>query len=97
MAHAERFSVEVVYSLPAHQHRIRLRVSAGTTVAQAIDQSGVRARFPEIDPANVKVGIFARRVPPDAEVHAGDRIEIYRPLVADPKSARRARAGRRQK
>ena len=97
MGYAERFSVEVVYALPLEQHRIRLRVAAGTTVARAIAQSGLLARFPEIDPANARLGIHSRRVTPDTVVHAGDRIEIYRPLVADPKTARRARAAQRRK
>jgi putative ubiquitin-RnfH superfamily antitoxin RatB of RatAB toxin-antitoxin module len=64
----------------------------GTSVAEAIRQSGILQEYSEIDPAQWKLGIFARRVAPDAKVHAGDRIEIYRPLIADAKIARRERA-----
>ena len=92
MAAGEAFDVDVVYALPDRQRRITVRVAAGTRVAEAIRQSGILDEHPEIDPAHCKLGIFARRVAADAEVCAGDRIEIYRPLVADPKIVRRERA-----
>ena len=92
MAAAEPIEVEVVYARPEHQHRIALRVAAGTCVADAIRQSGILGEFPEIDLGQAKLGIFSRRVDARATLHQGDRIEIYRPLAADPKSARRERA-----
>jgi len=96
MAAAETIEVEVVYALPERQRRISLRVSAGTSVIGAIRQSGILTEFPEIDPAQAKVGIHSRRVAMDARLRDGDRIEIYRPLVADPKTSRRERARKRQ-
>jgi putative ubiquitin-RnfH superfamily antitoxin RatB of RatAB toxin-antitoxin module len=96
MAAAETIGVEVVYALPGQQRVIGLRVEAGTTVIQAIRQSGILAEFPQIDLAQAKVGIFSHRVERHAVLRDGDRIEIYRQLLADPKSARRERAGKRQ-
>jgi putative ubiquitin-RnfH superfamily antitoxin RatB of RatAB toxin-antitoxin module len=92
MAAAEPIEVEVVYARPERQRLIALRVAAGTCVADAIRQSGILGEFPEIDLVQAKLGIFSRRVDAQAALHDGDRIEIYRPLVADPKSARRERA-----
>lgn len=92
MASAEPIEVEVVYARPERQRRIALRVAAGTCVADAIRQSGVLNEFPEIDLRQAKLGIFSRRVDARAALHDGDRIEIYRPLATDPKSARRERA-----
>lgn len=93
---AERpLKVEVVYALREEQVLLALEVETGTTVRQAIERSGVLRRFPEINLARARVGIFGRPVRPDALLHDGDRIEIYRPLIADPKEARRKRATRR--
>ena len=88
----ESVEVNVVYALPDRQTVYCLRVSAGTTVAEAVRRSGVLAAFPEIVPTNVRLGIYGRIVDPGQAVRAGDRIEIYRPLSADPKAVRRARA-----
>jgi putative ubiquitin-RnfH superfamily antitoxin RatB of RatAB toxin-antitoxin module len=84
--------VEVAYALPERQKLLRLEVPAGATVAEAIEISGIRNDFEglEIDPA--AVGIFSRKVPMDRMLREGDRVEIYRPLIADPKEARRRRA-----
>lgn len=92
---AERpLKVEVVYALREEQVLLALEVETGTTVRQAIERSGVLRRFPEINLARARVGIFGRPVRPDALLHDGDRVEIYRPLIADPKQARRERAKR---
>lgn len=93
----EALTVEVVYALPRQQVVVAVRVPAGATFAEAIGQSGILGRFPEIDLARDGVGAFGRRRRLDETVAAGDRIEIYRPLPADPKDARRRRAagGRR--
>lgn len=89
-------SVEVVYALPDRQLLLPLEVEAGTTARQAIEQSGIRQVFPELDAAVGWIGIFGKRVNPDAVLEEGDRIEIYRPLIANPKDARRRRAGRKR-
>ena len=83
--------IEVVYATPAEQAIVELSVPPGTTAAQAVERSGLAQRFPGIGPA-AKLGVFGRVVAPDAPVSDGDRVEIYRPLVADPKQARVERA-----
>ena len=88
----ESIRVEVVYALPDRQEIIALRVSTGTTVVDAIQQSGVLAKHPEIDLKKNKLGIFAKLSKPDTVLRDRDRIEIYRPLIADPKEVRKQRA-----
>ena len=83
---------EVVYALPNEQILLRKSVPAGTTVADAIQASGVLAKHPEIDLVKNKLGIFGKLTKADAVVRDKDRIEIYRPLIADPKEVRRKRA-----
>lgn len=83
--------VEVAYATPRQQLIISLRLPRGATVAEAIELSGIRLRFPEIGPDS-PVGIFSRKVPPDQRLSPGDRVEVYRPLIADPKEIRRERA-----
>jgi hypothetical protein len=92
MENADRFEVEVVYAQAARQRLITISVSQGTTVVQAIRLSGILAEFPELDERRLKVGIASRRVDVSQVLRAGDRIEIYRALLADPKSVRRTRA-----
>lgn len=84
--------VEVVYALPDEQQLLVLDVEAGTTVEGAIERSGILSRFPDLVVAPDRVGRFGTRTALDARVRDGDRIEIYRPLIADPKEIRRARA-----
>ncbi|PSW18903.1 RnfH family protein [Photobacterium sanctipauli] len=84
--------VEVVYALPDVQRVIRLGITSDTQVKEIIEQSGVLEMYPEIDLKKNKVGVYSRNVKLDATVHDGDRIEIYRPLLADPKEIRRKRA-----
>lgn len=88
----ERFRVEVVYALAERQVLLSVDVEAGTTVRLAIEQSGIAGHFPGLDLEKSPVGIFGRRVKPETLVRDGDRIEIYRPLIADPKALRRQRA-----
>lgn len=90
MADAD-FEVEVVYALPAAQTMVCLRVSAGATVAQALAQCGLLARYPTLDPATARVGVFGKIVALETPLCAGDRVEIYRPLLIEPKEARRRR------
>ena len=97
MATAECIAVEVVYALPSEQRILPVRVPSGSTVARALRESGILERFPEIDLERTKLGIFGRRVSPQEVLRDGDRVEIYRELIADPKSARRKRAERSAK
>ena len=90
--HSEMIAVEVVYALPEQQTLITLDVPNNTTLEQAINLSGIRSRYPEIDLTTMAVGIFGTLSTPDAVLNAGDRVEIYRPLQIDPKQARRQRA-----
>ena len=84
--------VEVVYAMREEQVLVALDVEEGTTARQAVEQSGVLRRFPEVDLARTSIGIFGRVTTPDTLLRDGDRVEIYRALLADPKDARRARA-----
>ncbi len=92
MAKRETFSVEVVYARPDVQVLVPLEVEEGTTLRDAIQRSGVLERFPEIDLDKAKVGIFGKLSKLDAQLRARDRVEIYRPLIADPKEIRKQRA-----
>lgn len=85
-------NVEVVYALPAEQALLKVQLAEGATVEDAVRASGVLEAFPEIDLAHNKVGIFSKLVKLDEPVRDRDRVEIYRPLIADPKEVRRKRA-----
>jgi putative ubiquitin-RnfH superfamily antitoxin RatB of RatAB toxin-antitoxin module len=84
--------IEVAYATPAEQPVVPLTVPAGSTLRSAVLQSGLLQRFPEIDLERCRVGVFGRLRRLDEPVEDGDRVEIYRPLLADPKEARRQRA-----
>ena len=90
-------AVEVVYALPEKQYRYSVKVAEGSSVEQAIKASGLLELRTDIDLQQNKVGIFSRLVKLQDEVQSGDRIEIYRPLLADPKELRRQRAERAEK
>ena len=92
MAEQVKHSVAVCYALPDVSFLVQLDVDAGTTMAEAIAASGVLARFPEIDLARNKLGLFGKLKPADTVLRDGDRVEIYRPLQADPMESRRRRA-----
>jgi hypothetical protein len=89
---AHRFRVEVAYALPERQVILSTEVEAGATLRQAIERSGILEKFPEIDLAQAKVGVFGKLSKLDHELHPRDRVEIYRPLIADPKEVRKQRA-----
>ena len=89
---SDKINIEVVYALPHEQVLLRKFVPAGTTVAQAIQASGILDKYPEIDLANNKLGIFGKLTHADVVLRDKDRIEIYRALIADPKEVRRKRA-----
>ena len=87
-----QITVEVVYAKPGEQVLEQLRVPAESSIETVIRESGILERFPEIDLATNKVGIFGKVARLDAKPVDGDRVEIYRPLIADPKEARKKRA-----
>ena len=87
-----KMNVEVTYALPTQQPLLRVKLAEGATVEDAIRASGVLDAFPEIDLTKNKVGIFSKLVKLDEKVRDRDRVEIYRPLIADPKEVRRKRA-----
>lgn len=88
--------VEVAYALPEEQRIIALDVEVGSTAIEAAEQSGICEHFTEIDLSSAKLGIFGKAIPkPNAHVlKQGDRIEIYRPLIIDPKESRKERAAK---
>ena len=85
--------IEVIYALPEEQKLYQLEVSEDTTVHQAIEQSGILKDYPMIDLEQSKVGIFSKVCQLSDSLNNYDRIEIYRPLIIDPKEARKKRAG----
>ena len=89
---SDRITVEVVGATAERQCLRSLTLPAGSSVMQAVEQSGILQEMPELvfDPS--RLGIFSRRVAPDDLLQDGDRVEIYRPLSLDPKDARRRRA-----
>lgn len=89
---ADEIFVEVAYAKPEVQVLIPLIVKTGTTVEEAIVQSGLLDDFPEIDLEKNKVGIFSKISKKDEVLREKDRVEIYRPLIADPKAVRKKRA-----
>lgn len=89
---AEELRIEVAYARPDRQFVVALRVPVGTTALQAVARSGLLTRCPEIDASDLRLGVFGRPVSAERVLAAGERVEIYRPLQADPKEVRRQRA-----
>ena len=89
-------SVEVAYARPDQQVILECKVPKGTTLIEAIELSGILKKFPEIDPTSSKLGIFGRISKADTELREKDRVEIYRPLIADPKESRKKRAEKKE-
>ena len=85
-------NIEVVYALADVQALIKKEVPDGSTVMDGIEASGILAKFPALDLSAHKLGIFGKLTKPDTVLRDKDRIEIYRPLIADPKEVRRRRA-----
>jgi putative ubiquitin-RnfH superfamily antitoxin RatB of RatAB toxin-antitoxin module len=92
MAPEQHIAVEIAYAKPGEQILEQLTVPADSSVESVIRRSGILERYPEIDLAVNKVGVFGKVSRLDAGLRDGDRIEIYRPLIADPKEARKKRA-----
>lgn len=85
----EYLDVEVAYGTPEKQLILKVEVPAGTTAAEAVRLSGIEEHFPDIVLGDNPLGIFGKKVKGDRELQAGDRVEIYRALTADPKVVRR--------
>lgn len=92
MAKRETFPVEVAYVRPDLQLLLEVEAEEGMTIRDVIERSGILERCPEIDLEKGKVGIFSKLSKLDTAVRARDRVEIYRPLIADPKAVRKQRA-----
>lgn len=93
----ESINVEVAYALPEKQIIRAVNVDAGTTIGAAIVQSGIMMDFPELELEEAKVGIFGKAAAMTTTLSDGDRVEIYRDLIADPKEVRRKRAAEGKK
>jgi putative ubiquitin-RnfH superfamily antitoxin RatB of RatAB toxin-antitoxin module len=89
---AESLSIEITYALPQRQELVHLQLLEGSTVLQAIEASGLLQKYSEIDLKKNKVGVFGKLTKLDAPLRDRDRVEIYRPLLADPKEVRKKRA-----
>ena len=86
-------NVEVAYALPHRHEIVKLVLPQGTTAGEAVRASGLLEKYPEIDLEGAnKIGIYAKLTKPDTELRDRDRVEIYRPLIADPKAVRKKRA-----
>lgn len=89
----DQIRVEVAYALPDKQKIIALTVEQGSTALHTAEQSGIASQFDNIDLETAKMGVFGKAVKPASYImREGDRVEIYRPLLVDPKQARKARA-----
>ena len=94
MGKGELLRIRVIYALPDHQATVDLQLPAGTSLADAVTRSGLLQKFPEAAERPLSCAIFGRAVPPTYELRDGDRIEILRPLLIDPKQSRREAAKR---
>jgi len=92
MGSAEKIPVEVVYALTGRQLVLALDVAADASIEEVIRASGILEKYPEIDLSSNKVGVFGKLGKLTDTLQAGDRVEIYRPLIADPKEVRKKRA-----
>lgn len=91
-SNTSQITVEVAYALPHEQLIIPMRVNAGCTAEEAVKQSGILDKFPEINLSENKLGIFGKLTKHDTALRHLDRVEIYRELIADPKAVRKQRA-----
>lgn len=89
--------VEVAYALPGEQFLEALEVNDSATAMEAIRQSGLLDRYPDLNQQELSIGIFSKPVTVDTALRDGDRVEVYRPLTIDPKEARRLRAATKKK
>ena len=94
MSEEQNIAVEVAFALPDEQAIVAVNVAAGTSAIDAVRQSGIAGRFEGLDVEEARLGIFGKVVANSQVLQAGDRVEIYRPLIADPKEVRKERAAR---
>ncbi len=92
-----KIAVEVVYAMQQAQTVVELSLEQGATVEDALRASGILEQHPQLDPASCRLGIWGRMAARSQILKHRDRIEIYRPLLADPKQARRRRAERERR
>lgn len=92
MDNVDKMPVEVAYALADRQVILVVEVAPDATLEDAIRASGILEQYPDIDLAKNRVGVFGKLGKPGDILHAGDRVEIYRPLIADPKQVRKQRA-----
>ncbi len=92
MGETDSIDIEVAFALPAEQVLMKLTVPSGTTAAEAVARSGLADRFPDQTIVGADLSIFSRLIDADEVLRSGDRVEILRPLKADPKEVRRALA-----
>lgn len=88
----EHITVEVAYALQQHQHLISVRLPRGSSAAEAVECSGLLQQCPELGSGALTLGVFGRRCAAATPLNDGDRVEVYRQLVIDPKTRRRRRA-----
>ncbi|MBL8468309.1 RnfH family protein [Methyloversatilis discipulorum] len=89
---SDKIHVQVAYALPERQDIVTMELVAGATAQQAVEASGLLQKYPDIDLAKNKLGVFSKLVKADQVLRDRDRVEIYRALIADPKEVRRQRA-----
>lgn len=94
---ADLLAIEVALATPRKQRIIALEVTPGTTCREAVAQSRIGHEFPDIDVLKAPLGVYGEVCEPDAQVEEGDRVEIYRPLLLDPREQRRQRLARNKK
>lgn len=92
-----RLRVDVVYATPAMQEIVAVEIEEGSDAYAAFRASGLADRHPGIAGGEIRLGVFGKRVAPDARLRDGDRVEVYRPLHLNPKEARRAKATRKRR
>ena len=92
MDEVEMIGIEVCYALPDMQFLIALEVPWGTTLIEAVERSGVKEKVSGLVLEDNNVGVFGKKRTLDFVLRSGDRVEVYRPLIADPKEVRRQRA-----
>ncbi len=90
-------NIEVAYAEPGKQSLLAFQVACGTTARQAVLQSALVTEFPHVDFAAAPIGIFGKKVKDSAQLREGDRVEVYRALLIDPKENRRRKAAAKQK
>ena len=90
----DKTTIEIAYATPELQKIIECEIDSGVSPRDAVRQSGIRQYFADIDTDSCKLGVFGKSISEDYDLVDGDRIEIYRPLIADPREVRRQRAAK---